>query len=193
MKKTFLACALLAASIGAQAQAPGIPPLRYIVGAGITAGGDKLATTSYTNGESSNIKAGSGLQVLAGAEYRMSNEFSLQATLGYHIYFTPEASNGDADFSRIPVELIAYFHANEQWRVGGGLRRASKPELSGSGFAAGLNEGFKDSTGAVVEVEYFVNPSLGVKLRAVNEKFESRTYGGSVKGNHVGIFTNYYF
>lgn len=193
MKKTLLACAILCASISAHAQTAAVHPLRLLVGAGLTFGGDKLATTSYTNGDSANIRAGSGLQLLAGAEYRLSEQFSVQGSFGYHIHYTPEASNGDADFSRFPIELIGYFHANRQWRVGGGLRFVRKPELSGSGYASNLDERFENTTGAVLEVEYFVNPSVGLKLRAVSEKYESTRYYGSASGNHVGIFANYYF
>ncbi|WP_182915726.1 outer membrane beta-barrel protein [Massilia cavernae] len=194
MKKTLLACVLAAASFTAHAQQVAAQPLRFVIGAGLTFGGDRLATTSYTNGTSANIRAGSGLQLAAGAEYRLSPLFSLQGTVGYHIHFTPEASNGDADFSRIPVELIAYYHANEKWRVGGGMRFVRNAKLSGSGFASGLDESFDDTTSGIVEAEYLYSPSLGFKLRGVSEKYDSRRYAiGSAKANHLGMFANFYF
>ncbi|WP_256078507.1 outer membrane beta-barrel protein [Massilia sp. YIM B04103] len=192
MKKILFA-ALIAASFNAAADNAGT--LRYVVGAGLTIGGDKLATATYTNGDSVNIKAGSGLQVLGGVDYRVTEQVSLQATLGYHVHFTPSASNGDASFTRIPVELLAYYHLNNQWRVGGGVRYVASPELNGKGAASNIDMDFKNTTGAVLEAEYFVNNNFGVKLRAVSEKYEPKSgkYTGKASGNHVGIFGNYYF
>jgi hypothetical protein len=195
MKKIVFAAAMAAASIGAaQAQvAAPAKPLRWVTGIGITAGGDKLATADYTNGTSANIKAGSGLALLAGAEYRLSPEFSVQGTVGYHIHFTPHASNGDANFSRVPAELLAYFHPNQQWRVGGGLRRTMAVKLDGSGAARYMDRDYEGATGAVVEVEYFTGPNLGIKARVVNEKFKQQYTSREVSGNHFGLLLNAYF
>jgi len=195
MKKIVLAAAIAAVSIGAAQAQVAVPakPLRWVAGIGITAGGDKLATADYTNGTSANIKAGSGLALLAGAEYRVSPEFSVQGTVGYHIHFTPEASNGDASFSRAPVELLAYFHPNQQWRVGGGLRRTMAVKLNGKGAAWYMDRDYEGATGAVVEVEYFTSPNLGIKARVVNEKFKQQYSSREVSGNHFGLLLNAYF
>jgi hypothetical protein len=191
MKNTVIACAISLLAMGA-AQAQG-DPMHYVVGAGVTFGGDKLATTRYTNGSSSNIRAGSGLALLAGVDYRVSPEFSVQATVGYHIHFTQEASNGDADFRRLPVELLGYYHLAPQWRVGGGLRFVSNAKLHGSGAASGLNENFDNSSSIVAETEYFVNPKLGIKLRFANDEFKSERSKQAYSGKHVGLLANYYF
>lgn len=191
MKHTLLALTVSIASLGAaQAQTK---PLNFVAGIGLTAGGDKLATASYTNGDSVNIKAGSGAQFLLGLDYRLNQQFSVQGTVGYHIHLTPDADNGDASFSRVPVELIGYFHANPQWRVGGGVRFVNSVKLNGSGAASHLDRDFQNATGAVVEVEYFVNPAFGVKARVVNEKFKPEGSNREVSGNHFGLFGNFYF
>jgi hypothetical protein len=193
MKKSILACALTLAAIGAaQAQTTG-NPLHFLAGAGITFGGDKLATTNYTNGSSSNITAGSGLALLAGVEYRVAPQVSIQGTVGYHIRFTPEASNGDADFSRVPVELLAYYHVDQKWRVGTGVRFVSNAKLHGSGAAGGLDRNFKNTTGAVLEAEYFVQQNVGLKLRVVKEEYQPEYSSHKFSGNHVGLLANYYF
>ena len=194
MKKIVFAAAIAAASIGAQAQvAAPVKPWRWVAGIGITAGGAKLATADYSDGTSANIKAGSGLALLAGAEYRLNPEFSVQGTVGYHIHFTPEASNGDANFSRVPLELIGYFHPNQQWRVGGGLRHTSAVKLNVKGAAYYMDRDYQDATGALVEVEYFTAPNIGVKVRFVNEKFKQEGSRREVSGNHVGLLLNAYF
>lgn len=195
MKKIVFATVIAAVSIqAAQAQvAAPVKPLRWVAGIGITAGGAKLATADYSDGTSANIKAGSGLALLAGAEYRVSPEFSVQGTVGYHIHFTPEASNGDASFSRVPVELIGYFHPNQQWRVGGGVRHTTAVKLNGKGAAYYMDRDYQDATGALFEVEYFTSPNLGIKARFVNEKFKQEGSSREVSGNHFGVLLNAYF
>lgn len=197
MKKTLLASllplALMASAHADNAAKPAANPVRFVAGIGLTAGGDKLATTNYTDNTSANINAGSGVQMLGGVDYRVSQDFSLQGNVGYHIHFTPEASNGDANFHRVPFELLAYYHANEQWRIGGGVRFVTGAKLSGKGAASNLNTSFKDTTGLVLEAEYFSSPNLGFKIRGVKEEYETETGNRKFSGNHIGLFANYYF
>ena len=193
MNKILLACALAIASLtSAQAQ-NAVNPLRFVAGFGVTYGGDNLATATYTNGSSANIKAGSGLQLLAGLDYRINPQFSVQGTVGYHAHFTPAAENGDARFERFPIELIGYFHANEQWRVGGGVRFLNSPKLVGNGAASDINSEFKNSTGAILEAEYFSSPKLGIKMRLVSEKVETKLSSTKYDANHIGLLLSYYF
>lgn len=196
MKKIVLAMVLatgsLAATSSVQAQMLFIGPSYLVGGIGVTGGGGKLATASYTDGSSADIRAGSGLALQLGGEYRFNPEFSVQATAGYHIHFTPEANNGDASFSRVPLELLGYFHTDPQWRVGGGLRRTVAVRLNGKGAASNLDRDFKNATGAVFEVEYLVNRNLGIKGRVVTEKFKPEGGGREVNGNHVGLFVTAY-
>jgi hypothetical protein len=193
MKKTLLAFVLMTACVAAQAQTAPTNAWRFVGSVGVTAGGDELAIATYANDTSVEITAGGGFQMMLGAEYRINPQFSVQGTAGYHIHFTPEASNGDADFSRIPVELIGYFHASEKWRFGAGVRFVNSPKLSGSGFASGIDMDLDNTTSGLVEVEYLMNRSVGFKLRAVSEKYEKKGYFGSADANHVGIFANVYF
>lgn len=194
MKKAFLGAALtLAATFSAQA-ADAASPFKFLVGAGLTFGGDTLVTAQFSNGESEDIKGGGLLHFYGGAEYRLGEQVSLQATVGYHVDNTSAASNGSIRFSRIPVDLLAYYHVNPQVRIGGGVQIVNGPEIKGSGVASGLNVEFKNATGVVVEGEYFFTPKAGVKLRYVSQKLEVEN-GSAPKadGNHLGLMLNYYF
>ncbi|QNA89181.1 porin family protein [Massilia sp. Dwa41.01b] len=197
MKKLAIALALGLASLGAQAQTTTVETapaksLYFVVGAGLTFGGDKLATAEFENGGEINIHAGSMIALLAGLEYRVSPEFSVQGTVGYHVD-NASASNGDIRFERVPVELLAYYHVNEQVRVGGGLRYVTNTALRSSGAGDIGDYDFKNTTSPVAEIEYLVSPQVGIKLRYVNDKFEEKQFGGKVKGDHVGILANFYF
>ena len=198
MKKIIFAVALAIASLGAaQAQSESQPPaekqMHFLVGMGFTFGGDKLATAQYENGTNVDIRAGALVAFTAGIDYRVNPEFSFQGTIGYHTD-RAGASNGDITFSRIPMELLAYYHVSPQWRIGGGARYVSSVELSSSGAGSGAgNFEFKNTLSPVIEAEYMMNPKLGFKVRYVSEKFEEKTSSQKIDASHIGLFGTYYF
>lgn len=205
MKKIALAMTLALASMtAAQAQTAeavvtpvtyqpaAAKPLRFVLGAGLTAGGDKIATAYYDDGGEIDLRAGEMFALQAGIDYRLSPEFSMKATVGYHVD-DASARNGDMRFQRIPFELLGYYHVNEKVRVGGGLRYVTGTEFRSSGAGDIGDYKFKNTTSAVAELEYMATPSIGVTLRYVNDEFEEKRYGGKLKGDHVGAFANFYF
>jgi hypothetical protein len=193
MKKTFIAFAAflaMAGTVQAQTFASPASPTRFLLGMGVSRGGEDLAHVTFEDGFSHNIRTGGLVYFTAGADYRISPAFSVQGTLNYH-YDGNKAKNGDVKFERFPIELIAYYQPHPQWRVGGGIRYTAGPKLSSSGVAEGMDIKFDDATSAVIEAEYFVTPKVGIKLRYVNETLKVRGY--EVDANHVGLSGNYYF
>jgi opacity protein-like surface antigen len=194
MKKIVLALSVLLSTMGAaQAQdyAAAPAPARFLLGMGLSGGGDKLASARYEDGDTVNIHAGGLIYFTAGADFHVTPEFSLQGTVNYHVD-RANARNGNIKFERFPVELIGYYQPNPSWRVGGGVRYASSPKLSGSGAGSGVEGNFDSNTGAVVEGEYFTSPKLGIKLRYVHETYKERGFG-DIDGSHVGLSANFYF
>jgi hypothetical protein len=194
MKKITLAIALAIATLGsAQAQqAPAQKNVRFFLGGGLTFGGDKLATATYTNGGEIDIHAGSMVAMNGGIDFLVTPEFSLQANIGYHVD-NASARNGDVRFERVPMELLAYFHPAPQWRVGGGVRYVSNTKFSSSGAADVGDYKFKNSVSGVIEGEYLMTPHVGFKIRLVSDKFEEEMTGKKFDGQHVGFMANYYF
>src|SRR5690606_23263342 len=103
-------------------------PLRFLAGGGLTFGGDKLATAVYEDGTEIDIDAGGTIALHVGVDYRFAPQFSVQGTVGYHVDGA-SARNGDLRFERVPVELLGYYHVNEQLRVGGGIRFVTNAAL----------------------------------------------------------------
>jgi hypothetical protein len=199
MKKLVLACALAGASLGAAQAQTFVPvedlaakPLRFVFGAGLTLGGDKIATGFYDDDSEFNIKAGDSIALQAGIDYRVNPQFSVQGTIGYHVD-QARADNGHLRFDRIPLELLGYYHVSEKVRVGGGLRYVTNVSFSSSGASDVGDYDFTDSTGAVAEIEYAYSPRVGFKLRYANDKFKEKISRTPVKGDHVGVFVNVYF
>jgi hypothetical protein len=194
MKKIALVIALAIASLGAaQAQnAQTQKQLRGVVGGGLTFGGDKLLTVEYENGVEMDLRAGGMIAMYGGIDYRVTDQFSFQATLGYHVDNTT-ARNADARFDRFPLEVLAYYHVSPNWRIGGGARYVSYPKLTTSGA---LNVGdftFDNTISGVLEAEYLMGSHVGIKFRYVNEKYESKQIAEKVDGSHIGILANFYF
>ncbi|WEF32719.1 outer membrane beta-barrel protein [Pseudoduganella chitinolytica] len=192
MKKFAFAFASLLAVTAAQAQQSAASPVRFMVGAGLSVGGDNLATVEFTDGHSEDLKAGGLLYLTAGADYRISEAFSLQGTINYHVN-NSTGDNGDVRFQRFPVELIGYYHINPQWRVGAGVRYTNKPKISSSGVLDGMDFEFDNTTSGLVEAEYFYSANFGVKVRYVHETYKKSGYRGDVSGKHVGVSAAYYF
>ena len=199
MKKFALAFALAIASLGAaqaqsfvQVEDLATRPLRFVAGAGITYGGERIVTARYTSGDKIDIDGGGSVAFLAGLDYRVNVRFSVQGTVGYHVD-NAGGTDGDVRFERVPLELLGYYHVGDKVRVGGGLRYVTGTALRTDGVADIGDYKFKDSTSPVAEIEYLYSPQLGFKLRYVNDKFKERGTDASVRGDHIGALVNFYF
>ena len=199
MNKTAFAFASLLAFMGtAQAQvapAPGtiIPaPMRFTLGFNAVGGGDELVVAERTNGDSDTIKAGRGVTAYAGVDYQITPVFSMLASIGYQSD-RKSADNGTLKFTRVPVELLAFFHPSANWRVGGGLRYVSNATLSGSGVVNIGDIEFDNTTSGVIEAEYLAGRNWGFQLRYVHERFKVDGYNGKINADQAGLGVRYYF
>ncbi|MFL6657351.1 MAG: outer membrane beta-barrel protein [Massilia sp.] len=196
MKKFCFALALTIASVGAFAQTAPVAPeqsaVRFLVGGGLTFGGDTLGTATYTNGTVFDLHAGGLVDLHAGLDFLVTPSFSLQSTIGYHVD-DASARNGDLRFHRMPLELLAYYHVNPKWRLGGGARYLSSVKLSSSGAAAGQDVDFDNTVSAVLEGEYLLSRHWGFKVRLVSEKLKVSGTSKTFDADHIGLMANYYF
>ncbi|MES2016472.1 MAG: hypothetical protein V4484_08240 [Pseudomonadota bacterium] len=194
MKKIIIAIALAMATLGtaqAQTDAPAAQPMRFMVGMGLTGGGDRLGTAHYISGYDASIHAGGAIDFNAGIDYRINSAASFQGTVGYHSD-RASARNGDMHFSRIPMELLAYYNFHPQWRIGAGVRYVSNAAFRSSGAAYAGNIDYKNTVSPLIEAEFMMK-HWGFKARVVNEQYEEKLTGKKVDGDHVGLFGTYYF
>jgi hypothetical protein len=167
-------------------------PVRFFVGGGVTAGGDRLVTARYIDGSDESLHGGGTIQIHAGLEFRVAPAVTLALSAGYHVDAI-DTFWGSTWFGRVPIEALGHVRVDPRWRIGGGVRFTVDPTLSSDGFAPDVDEHFRSSVGPVLEVEYLFNPWLGLKLRGVIERYESKAGLPSVNGNHVGLMLNFYF
>jgi hypothetical protein len=195
MKKILIAMLALASMATAHATDMPERQLNFVAGVGFTYGGDKLASGTQANND---LRAGKGLLFTVGADYRVNAQFSLQSTIGLHIDAITSSSDDYKTFKRTPVEVLAYFHPSNKFRMGAGVRYAGNASHDANYY---FDEGDMDTkVGAVIEGEFLINKHVGIKLRYVNEKFTAHKRNGAgrlvdsdVKGNHFGVVSNFYF
>ncbi len=190
VEKLLIASVLAAASFCSHAD--DLRPLHFVIGTGITGGGEKLATVTYTNGDTQDIRSGGLVHYFAGVDVRAAPFLSVQATVGYHVDTSAGASNGSVRFTRVPIEVLGYFHVNDALRLGGGVRLVNSPELTGRGVASNVNDSFDNTVGVVLEGEYKFTNWFGLKLRAVSESYRSRSTGYKANGDHAGVYAAFY-
>ena len=187
------AATLVATSVHAQ-QRPGAD-VRPFIGFGLTYGGDKLESFDFSNGTSTTVRAGNLVDLRAGVDFLVGGPFSMQASLGYHAD-SANGSNGDYTFRRVPFEFLGYYSVTDTLRLGGGFRQSFDAQVDSGGVVGGLDANFDARLGFVLEGEWFVLPRLGIKFRAVSEKFEAKDgvyRGRSYDGSHAGVYGVFYF
>jgi hypothetical protein len=207
MKKTLLS-ALLAAALAAPLvtqAANNDAGLHFVLSGGLTSGGDTIITTRYTNGTSVDIKGGDLVQFGAGALWQYDSiPLALSLTANYHVDNTT-AANGDAKFSRIPLEAIAYYTGVYRWRFGVGMRSVQSAKATATLNGASETLTFKNTTGAVIEAGYGITPKSWINVRYVSEKYQPERFtattgqtttivnGKSIDGSHIGVNFLYKF
>lgn len=183
----FALLALLALGT-AQAQFAPPPPQRnlfFVLYGGFSYGGDTLAEARitsyppyggvYVSNES--VKAGNLLQFGAGALWQpIGVPLAVQATIGYQ-FDSISADNGDITWTRVPIEVLAFYTGVPRWRFGGGARFVHSAELN---FDLGRSDDFrfKDTNGLVIETGFQVAPSFWLNLRYVDEEYEVESVNG---------------
>ena len=169
--------------------------LRYFVGLDLGGGGETLVDLQFTNGNTESIKTGGGPQAKGGLEYRFGPTSAVRASFGYE-YDNVSGVNGEATFSRRPVEVMGMWNFTDNVRLGLGLRYVTGAKFTSSGDIRGLGRfELGSSPGPVLETEYLYGPwyttHLGFSFRMVGDRYH---YGDTkVNGNHFAIGANYYF
>lgn len=188
---------IAATTCAAQAQSSeGDGPLRFVGSVGFGWGGDTLVNGIYLNsGNSFSIRAGSGPEVMAGVEYQITPKWSGRATVGWQEHATA-AGDGEFNFQRYPVEIVALYDVVPSWRIGAGLHKSLSPKLSSSGSVKSYgSRTYEGSTGFALVGQYFLNPGwvtnnklrAGAEVRYVKEDFTEKNSGRTYNGDHFSV------
>jgi hypothetical protein len=194
MNKYVLIACLFASSAFAQGS-----PWQFTGGILLSEGGDRLFTGKYTDGTKIDITAGGTLALNFGLYRNIGSAFDLQTTLGIHTAGTL-GTNGNASFTRFPLEVMGFYQLNDDYRLGAGARKSLSAKLGTSGVATYQPSlEFNASVGSVVELQYLIGKKTrkskaqtAVNFRYVKETFTEKTEGIKVKGDHIGVGVVFY-
>jgi hypothetical protein len=141
-------------------------------------GGDRVATVSYEDGSTQDVRAGQGVSLAVGAHYRGDSPISVRGTIGYK-YVTTAASNADISLSRVVMEVLANYAWDNGWWVGVGVTHHTNVHFKGDGFGPDID--FDDATGPTVEVGWRWIALSYTKLDYTSE------FGGTVDASSLGL------
>jgi hypothetical protein len=109
------------------------------------------------------------------------------STVGYH-FSSINAENGDASFSRVPLDFLYYYQpSNLSFAIGGTYHVAVNYEADVPYYYADVD--FENSLGAIAEIGYAVNSRVLMTLRFTKIEYEVESYfgGGELSGDHLGL------
>ena len=145
------------------------PKFGFVLGASAEFGGGKVATVSFQDGSSQNIRAGQGFGGFAGGTIRLSptSPWSARLTAGYK-YTTTKATNASINLGRVPLEFIGSYRFDRGFRVGTGVAYHTAIKLDGDGYFENVK--FHDAVGFKVEAgwKWIVATYTNLRYRASN-------------------------
>lgn len=169
----------------------------FYAGLGFDAGGKKIIEVDYVGGGSDAVYAGTGFHLTVGMDLDFGTEYMTRATIGYKAG-SVSARNGDASFSRVPLELTGYRFFGLHG-IGAGIthQRNVQAECDFNGGICGFSKvDFDDATGLLIEYLYRVRRedsnkgfSVGVRLGGIEYRAEGggKDISGSFIGANIGI------
>lgn len=183
MKKLLQILAVLGAS-AAVAHAAEIRPL---LKAGFDVGGDTIVTAVFTNGDREEVKANEGFYLGGGAAFIDDpRNLEYHLTIAYK-FAVINASNGDIEWTRFPVEALAFYRF-PRVRLGGGLAYHVNPRLDGSGVVGGLDIKFKNALGLILQADWRITDKIALGGRFTMLEYDAKApASGTAKSNGVGV------
>lgn len=158
---------------------------------GFEAGGDRLQTVTFTNGDTEYIKAGDGFIIEGGAEIQSDAHFGMHLLLGLKAD-SVGGDNGDVMFYRTTLTGLGTYRVNE-FTMAAGLTYHLSPELDGDGVASNVNVPFEDALGTVIQLGYRVVPDMDIGLRATMISYDVENSPVSVDGDSIGMYLGFTF
>ena len=141
--------------------------------------------------ENEDIKAGELMLLSGGVKYTHQN-VDLQLTIGY-LGDGVAGDNGDADFTRWPIELLAFVNTGRV-RLGAGATAHMNPR-----YDVDIDElpdetiDFHNAIGFIVQVDYIIWRGLSAGVRFTGIEYEAEGSSDKVDGDSVGVIASFAF
>jgi hypothetical protein len=161
--------------------------VRPLVKAGFDLGGETMVNVVFTNGDTQKVRGNEGFYLGGGAAIiNDAKDWEYQVTAAYKFALI-DAENGDVEWTRIPLEALAFYRW-QRARLGGGLTYHLSPKLEGSGVVGGLNVKFKNALGVIVQSDWRITENIALGGRFTFLEYDAKApASGSAKANGFGI------
>jgi hypothetical protein len=191
-----LVCAAQAQAQQAAPSASAFPSVRWDLGIYFDGGGEKIATASYTNGDSQSIRMNEGATFSLGAAFPndAAGQFETVVNAGYKIGGAV-GENGGKNLSSMPLSLTQFFRPNDM-RLGVGASYFVDPKYkvdikgSNQNFTVNFDSpvGFHAQIGWAPKSEKYA-----IDLRYTSVKFQVKGFSDKVDGSSIGLGANVRF
>jgi hypothetical protein len=163
--------------------------VRPVVVAGYDAGGDRVASMTFTTGKSDSIRANEGLYLGGGVSVlNAAGNIELLTTLSVK-YQGLHADNGDITWTRFPIDALLFYRW-PSFRLGGGLTYVVDPRIGGSGVSSNVDATLDNAAGALLQGDYLIDGfALGLRATLLDYKVG----GSTVKASGVGVSFGFTF
>jgi len=164
-------------------------PIYGVFNMNLDFGGDKMVEAVTTDGKTVDVTAGRGLYLAGGVGKTLDDgKYDTQFTVGWK-YTGINASNLTVDWTRFPIEALAYINQNNL-RLGGGVMYSVNNSLKASGLLEG-NAKFDNALGFVLETQYRIGSVFLIGARATIIDYTIN--GSSLDGNSIGASMSFQF
>jgi len=142
------------------------PAFRFLVGVAAELGGETIAVTEFTDGQTQSMPAGQGISVALGGQYQMpkAEKLLLRGTIGYK-YITTMATDANISLSRLPLIFSVNYMAAKKLRLSAGLTNHQIIRFNADGY--GEDAKFKSAAGPIFEIAYH---GIGLTYTAMTYK-----------------------
>ena len=159
--------------------------VKFILGGGISFGGDEVYELKFTDGGSSKGVAGQGGFFDVGVQYVVPNlpKLFFRGTVGYKFLLNP-TENANTKITRIPLTVLANWKVQNKIRIGLGITTHTNTKVDGDGFVD--DRDLKSSVGPRFEIAYkqfaLTYTILNYTDKATDEVFSANAFGLSISG-----------
>lgn len=188
MTKRLLGSILILLSFATSAQAFDIGPTG---GVSFDFGGDDLLKVKFTDGTSSTLRAGDGMQLNFGAVASLDqmNTFFATMTLGWKYSGIGKAENGSATISRFPLEGMLYYRAGKH-RIGAGLTKHLGISYDTGGVLADASTNLESNVGSILSYGYSFEETdmMAFGIKYTNLTYTATEFDTDVDAGSWGVF-----
>ena len=162
-----------------------------VLNMGFDFGGDTLGGFVLTDGSTTKVNAGDGLQISGGVKITNDqNNLEAETTIGWKYSGINNVANASADWTRFPLEILGFYKL-KQWRFGGGLVYQLSPTFKEDLNGDKVEANFDNTLGYLVQADFLLGSRGFIAGRFTTIDYSYN--GASINGDSIGVYIGAHF